>query len=166
GISNGWSLYGGGIAGGDYNALSLGVGRDLLALGAISFDVTQSRAQLPGEDVRTGGSYRVNYSKRFEEYDSQVTFAGYRFSERDFMTMGEYLNARRGNSDVGSNKEMYTVSFNQQFTSIGLGAYLNYYHQTYWDKPANDRYNLQLAKAFDVGSFKNVSVSMTAYRNQ
>jgi outer membrane usher protein PapC len=166
GISNGWSLYGGGIAGGDYNALSLGVGRDLLVLGAISFDVTQSRAQLPGEDVRTGGSYRVNYSKRFEDYDSQVTFAGYRFSERDFMTMGEYLNARRGNSEVGSNKEMYTVSFNQQFTSIGLGAYLNYYHQTYWDKPANDRYNLQLAKAFDVGSFKNVSVSMTAYRNQ
>lgn len=166
GISNGWSLYGGGIAGGDYNALSLGVGRDLLALGAISFDVTQSRAQLPGEDVRTGGSYRLNYSKRFEEFDSQVTFAGYRFSERDYMTMGEYLNARRGNSDVGSNKEMYTISFNQQFTSIGLGAYLNYYHQTYWDKPTNDRYNLQLAKAFDFGSFKNVSVSMTAYRNQ
>nr|WP_244618517.1 outer membrane usher protein [Serratia fonticola] len=166
GISNGWSLYGGGIAGGDYNALSLGVGRDLLVLGAISFDVTQSRAQLPGEDVRTGGSYRINYSKRFEDYDSQVTFAGYRFSERNFMTMGEFLNARHSNNDVGSNKEMYTVSFNKQFTSIGLGAYLNYYHQTYWDKPTNDRYNLQLAKAFDFGSVKNVSVSMTAYRNQ
>ncbi len=37
------SLYGRGIAGGDYNAL--GIGRDLMALGALSFDATQSRVR-------------------------------------------------------------------------------------------------------------------------
>lgn len=65
-----------------------------MLLGALSFDVTQSRARLPQEGVKSGGSYRLSYSKNFDEYDSQVTFAGYRFSQEDFMSMGEYLDAR------------------------------------------------------------------------
>lgn len=46
GVSNGWSLYGGGLSGDDYTALSMGIGRDLMALGALSADMTQSRARL------------------------------------------------------------------------------------------------------------------------
>ena len=67
--------------------------RDLLVLGALSFDTTYSRARLPIDDgnCQKGGSYRLSYSKSFDEYDSQITFAGYRFSEQNFMTMSEYL---------------------------------------------------------------------------
>lgn len=167
GVSNGWSLYGGGVAGGDYNALALGVGRDLMMFGALSFDVTQSRAILQQETgTLTGGSYRLNYSKRFDEYDSQVTFAGYRFSERNYMSMSEFLDAQLYGGRTYSSKEMYTVSFNKQFRELGLSAYLNYNHQTYWDRPDNDRYNLTLARYFDIGRFKNLNLSMTAYRNQ
>lgn len=167
GVSNGWSLYGGALLGGDYNALSLGIGRDLMAFGALSFDATQSRARLPQQDgTLSGGSYRLSYSKRFDDYDSQVTFAGYRFSERDFMSMSEYLDARRHDYRIGNNKEMYTVTFNQQFRDIGLSMYLNYDHQTYWDRPVNDRYSLTLARYFDIGRFKNLSVSLAGYRNK
>jgi outer membrane usher protein FimD/PapC len=60
---------------------------------------------------------------------------------------------------------MYTVSFNQQFASLGLSAYLNYNHQTYWNQATSDRYNLSLARYFDIGRFRNVSLSLTAYRN-
>ncbi|BEM60674.1 fimbrial protein SteB [Serratia marcescens] len=167
GVSNGWSLYGGGLAGGDYNAASLGIGRDLMALGALSFDATQSRARLPQQDgTLSGGSYRLSYSKTFDETDSQVTFAGYRFSEQDFMSMNEYLDARYYGGRVGNNKEMYTITFNQQFRDIGLSLYLNYDHQTYWDRPANDRYNLTLSRYFDLGRFRNLSLSLTGYRNK
>jgi outer membrane usher protein PapC len=167
GVSNGWSLYGGLLGGGDYNAASLGIGRDLMALGALSFDATQSRAQLPNEDgTLSGGSYRLSYSKTFDETDSQVTFAGYRFSEQDFMSMSEYLDARYYGSRVGGSKEMYTITFNQQFRDIGLSLYLNYDHQTYWDRPANDRYNLTMSRYFDIGRFKNLSLSLTGYRNK
>lgn len=55
-MSNGWSLYGGGIAGGDYNALALGVGRDLMMFGALSFDTTLSRASLPQHSTLSGGA--------------------------------------------------------------------------------------------------------------
>jgi outer membrane usher protein FimD/PapC len=167
GVSNGWSLYGGALAGGDYNALSLGIGRDLLVFGALSFDATQSRARLPQEDgTLSGGSYRLSYSKNFDEYDSQVTFAGYRFSEQDFMSMSEYLDARYYGTRTGNGKEMYTITFNKSFRDWGLSSYINYSHETYWDRPANDRYNLTVSRYFDVGRFRNLSLSLSAYRNQ
>ncbi|MGU9889629.1 MULTISPECIES: outer membrane usher protein [Serratia] len=168
GVSNGWSLYGGGVAGGDYNALAMGVGRDLMMFGALSFDVTQSRARLPqwGDSTLTGGSYRLSYSKNFDEYDSQVTFAGYRFSERNYMSMSEYLDVRTYGTRNQNSKEMYTVSFSQHFRDLGLSAYLNYNHQTYWDSSANDRYTLTLSRNFDIGRFRNLSLSLTGYRNQ
>jgi outer membrane usher protein FimD/PapC len=167
GVSNGWSLYGGGVAGGDYNALALGVGRDLLMFGALSFDATQSRARLPfSDETLSGGSYRLSYSKRFDDYDSQVTFAGYRFSEQSYMSMSEYLDARTYGMRSQNSKEMYTTTFNQQFRSLGLSAYLDYQHQTYWDRPDNDRYNLALERNFDIGRFRNLSVSVNAYRNK
>ncbi len=167
GGSNGWSLFGGALLGGDYNAAALGIGRDLLLLGALSFDVTQSRAKLPynGETL-SGGSYRLSYSKSFDELDSQVTFAGYRFSEQNFMSMGEYLDARQYGQRFGNSKEMYTITYNQQLRDIGLSAYLNVSHQTYWDRPANDRYSLTMSRYFDLGDYKNLSLSLSAYRNR
>ena len=167
GVSNGWSLYGGGLLGGDYNALSLGLGRDLMALGALSFDATQSLARLP-QDTSTlgGGSYRLSYSKNFDEYDSQVTFAGYRFSERNFMSMSEFLDAKYYGRRSGSGKEMYTITFNKHFRDWGLSTYVNYSHETFWDRPANDRYNVTMSRYFDIGSLRNVSLSLSAYRHQ
>ncbi|WP_025379421.1 outer membrane usher protein [Yersinia hibernica] len=167
GINSGWSLFGGGISGeNEYQAASMGIGRDLMEFGAVSVDMTQSWATLPQQGTLSGGSYRVNYSKNFQETGSQVTFAGYRFSERNFMSMTEYLDARYRGNDVGGNKEMYTISFNQQFQDLGLSAYLNYSHQTYWDRSANDRYNLSLSRYFDIGKMKNISMTFSAYRNR
>ncbi|HFF8968844.1 outer membrane usher protein [Serratia marcescens] len=168
GISNGWSLYGGGVAGGDYNALAVGIGRDLMMFGALSFDVTQSRARLSQleDGTLTGGSYRLSYSKNFDEYDSQVTFAGYRFSERNYMSMSEYLDARTYGTRNQNSKEMYTINFSQHFRDLGLSAYLNYNHQTYWNSAANDRYTLTLSRNFDIGEFRNLSLSVTGYRNK
>lgn len=168
GVSNGWSLYGGGIAEGEYSALSLGVGRDLMFLGALSFDMTESRAQFPQQETLTGSSYRLSYSKNFEEYDSQVTFAGYRFSERDFMSMGEFLTAREKNKSIrsGSNKEMYTIRLNKQFRLLEISTFLDYSHQTYWDQPTNDRYSLSVSRYFNWGSISNLSLSLSAYKNR
>lgn len=167
GINNGWSLYGGGVSDGRYNALALGIGRDLLFLGALSFDATQSRAKLPHSDeIYSGGSYRLSYSKRFDDYDNQVTFAGYRFSQKNYMSMSEYLDARLSGVRTQNSKEMYTISFNQQFREAGLSAYLNYNHQTYWDRPDNDRYDVTVASYFDLGRLKNLSLSLTAFRNK
>lgn len=167
GVSSGWSLYGGAINSKDYNAFSLGAGRDLLQFGAVALDGSIARARLPFKDeASTGSSYRLSYSKNFDEYDSQITFAGYRFSTKDFMTMDEYLDALGSGSSVDNDKQMYTVTFNKQFRDTGLSVYLNYSHKTYWGSPEDNNFNLSVSKNFDEFGFKNINVSMTAYKNQ
>ena len=165
GVSNGWSLYGGGITDNNYRALSLGVGRDLLAFGAVSLDATRARAMLH-EQTLSGTSYRLSYSKNFAEYDSQVTFAGYRFAEKDYLSMSEYLDARNYTGPVGSSKSLYTVTFNKQFRDTGLSVYLNYSNQSYWDRPESERWNLSVARYFNLGTIKNMSLSLNLFRTQ
>lgn len=164
GISNGWSMFGGLLGSQRYQAVSVGLGRDLLALGALSIDLTQSRARLPENGTLSGGSYRLSYSKNFDEYHSQVTFAGYRFSERNFMSMNDFLTAKQTGVHYGGSKELYTLSFNKNFIDSGLSLYLSYNHQTYWDRPENNYYNLMLSKYFDWGRFKNISASVSLNR--
>lgn len=167
GVSNGWSLFGGTLNSDDYNAFSLGVGRDLLALGAISFDVTQSFANIKDEERLEGRSYRINYAKRFEELNSQIQFAGYRFSERDFLTMSEFLDL---NGEIptrhGRSKEMYNISLSQNLPDYRMSFNLNLNHQTYWNAKSRDYYNLSLNKIFDIGSFKNANLSLSGYQNK
>lgn len=166
GVSNGWSLFGGSIASENYQATAAGIGRDLFALGALSFDITQSSASLPDESTLKGKSFRLDYSKFFDDLDTDVSFAGYRFSEENFMSMDEYLDALDTGERSGSRKEMYTVTLNKRFDSIGLSAYLNYSHETYWEKPDSDRFSLTASQNFDIGPIKNLNASMSAYRNE
>ncbi|HAP0290722.1 TPA: fimbria/pilus outer membrane usher protein [Escherichia coli] len=166
GISNKWSLYGGGIVAGDYNALAVGLGRDLNEFGTVSADVTQSVARIPGEDTKQGKSWRLSYSKRFDDVNTDITFAGYRFSERNYMTMDQYLNARYRNDFTGREKELYTVTLNKNFEDWKTSVNLQYSHQTYWDRRTSDYYTLSVNRYFDAFGFKNVSASLTASRSR
>ncbi|EGO4438799.1 fimbria/pilus outer membrane usher protein [Escherichia coli] len=166
GISNKWSLYGGGIVAGDYNALAVGLGRDLNEFGTVSADVTQSVARIPGEDTKQGKSWRLSYSKRFDDVNADITFAGYRFSERNYMTMDQYLNARYRNDFTGREKELYTVTLNKNFEDWKTSVNLQYSHQTYWDRRTSDYYTLSVNRYFDAFGFKNISLGLSASRSK
>lgn len=143
--------------------MALGVGRDLYQLGALSADITQSMASLPEEDLLQGRSYRLSYSKRFDDFNSDLTFAGYRFSERDYLTMSEYLDARYHGGGRGNSKELYTVSASKSFTDLRLSAYLSWSHQTYWNKPESDRYNLSVSRYFELGNWRVFRADISVY---
>ncbi|HDZ3441787.1 outer membrane usher protein [Pseudomonas aeruginosa] len=165
GVNNGWSLYGGGLLANDYGAAALGVGRDLMRFGALSFDITQSQATLADTKTLSGKSYHVSYSKRFDDYDSQITFAGYRFSEENYMSMNEFIEAQRGGQSLSRGKELYSASVSKQFRNSGVSLNLNYNHQTYWNEAANDYYSLSFSRYFNFGGLKNIGVSLSAYKN-
>lgn len=166
GISNKWSLYGGGIVAGDYNALAVGLGRDLSEFGTVSADVTWSVARIPDYDAKQGKSWRLSYSKRFDEVNADITFAGYRFSERNYMTMDQYLNARYRNDFTGREKEMYTVTLNKNFVDWNTSVNLQFSHQTYWDRRTSDYYSVSVNRYFDAFGFKNVSLGLSASRSK
>lgn len=165
GVNNGWSLFGGALLSDNYQSTVIGMGRDLYDFGAVSVDMTQSWAELPRNERKSGASYRVNYSKSFEEHRSQVTFAGYRFSERDFMNMNDFIEASKESAYYrGSQKELYTVILSKQFADSSVN--LDYSHQTYWNERTRERVSLSLSSYFDLLDFKGISSSLTAYSSK
>lgn len=166
GISNRWSVYGGGIIAGDYKALAVGLGHDLMQFGTLSADVTQSIARFNDNRDQQGKSWRLSYSKRFDEADADITFSGYRFSERNYMTMQQYLDARYRNDFTGREKELYTISMNKNFEDWQTSVGLQYQHQTYWDREVSDYYTLSINHYFDAFGLRNISAGLTASRSQ
>ena len=109
-------------------------------------------------------SYRANYSKRFESTGSQLTFAGYRFSDKNFVSMNEYINDTNHYTNYQNEKESYIVTFNQYLESLRLNTYVSLARNTYWDASSNVNYSLSLSRDFDIGPLKNVSTSLTFSR--
>jgi len=167
GVSTAWTLYGGSTLSSLYQAVAMGVGRDLFGFGALSADFTQSLARLPDGDRTTGKSWRFNYSKYFASLNGGITFAGYRFSERNFMTMDQFLALRdHPQFQPGRSKSMYNIMINKSFSDAGISLYLNYIHQNYWDRPSTQSYSLTISRLFDLFNLKNLSLSFSATRTQ
>lgn len=171
GVSNAWSLYGGGQSSGEeYSAASIGIGRDLSLLGAISVDATESLSRQPDGERLHGTSYKLSYAKTFDEYNSSITFAGYRFSQEDFRSMAQYLERRyRNDSHLGREKEMYTVTANKTFwadeAAKATSVFLTYTHQNYWNRLSRDRYGMSVSRSFRVGDISGISAGLSAYRS-
>lgn len=167
GINNGWSVYGGLMLSNVYTSLSSGVGRDLLNFGAVSFDVTTSSADYKNGKSSKGNSYRLSYSKTFDSINSQIAFAGYRFSEHGYVSMDEFIDSEYLDYQAKASKDKYSISFIKDFADLNLTTNFDFSKEDYWDKyPANERYTFTLSKFFDVGSYKNISLSLSAFRSQ
>ncbi len=163
GALNNLSLYGGLIATtGSYQALAMGIGQNLEDFGAVSVDATRSSAVLPQAGKETGMSYRVNYSKRFESTGSQVTFAGYRYADRTFMSLGQYLNKVNGSGYSRDDKQTYTLSANQYLPWPAITLFLSATHNVYWNASSGNNYSLSVSKIFDIGSLRGVSATLSA----
>jgi outer membrane usher protein PapC len=164
GVSNDWSLYGGVILTQDeYNAFSIGLGRDLGELGTISLDASQSIAKVEEKkESKKGKSWRLSYSKSFDQSGTDIQFAGYKYSEPDYMTMQQFLDSTIREDDSGREKELYSISLTKNFEKFdsSLGFQVN--HQTYWDKEDSDYYSVSYYKYFDAFDFKDISFSISA----
>lgn len=171
GMSNNWSLYGGAIlTGRNYNSWALGLGRDMDMLGALSVDATQSIIKQPNDSRLQGMSFKLSYAKTFDEYNSTITFAGYRFSQKTFRTLSQYLDVRENSREYyGREKEMYTIMGNKTFwpdnPDLRTMLFLTYTHQNYWDRTGQDRYGFSLARAFRIANMEGISTNLSLFRS-
>ncbi|MBD2804684.1 fimbria/pilus outer membrane usher protein [Xenorhabdus sp. ZM] len=170
GLTNSWTLYGGGVVAGNYNALALGAGVDLGTLGSLTADVTQSMARLPkrGEEddkkTQQGKSWHLTYSKRFDDINTDLTLAGYRFSERDYMPMQQYLDARYRDRLEGRSKDKYTISLNKNFPEQKVSLGVSYNHETFWNTGDSIYYNIRMNKYFSAFGINDMTVGLSANR--
>ncbi len=166
GINNNWTLFGGGILSDKYNSLAIGIGRDLKTFGAVSADIIQSFADMKGNDKKQGKSIRLSYSKRFDDYNTDITFAGYRFTDRNFMSMQQYLdNVYRHNTN-SREKQLYTATINKNIPSIQSTLSLQYSWQSYWEHSVSKYYTLSFNRYFDAFDMKGLSIGVSASRSK
>ncbi|EDK1374885.1 fimbrial biogenesis outer membrane usher protein [Salmonella enterica subsp. enterica] len=162
------SLYGGMIAStGDYQSLALGAAQNMGILGAVSVDVTRSDAQLPHGQNQSGYSYRINYAKTFDKTGSTLAFMGYRFSDRNYLSLPEYLQRSAGEGgDAWHEKQSYTITYSQSIPALDMSASLSASRLNYWDGTSNNNYMLSLNKSFSLGNIRGISASLSLSRNQ
>ncbi|HGM6627008.1 TPA: fimbria/pilus outer membrane usher protein [Serratia marcescens] len=91
GLPLGFTVYGGSQVAEHYQSLSLGQGKNLGDLGAVSVDVTQAWANRKDESRERGQSWRVRYSKNFVETGTNFAIAGYRYATNGYWNMQEVL---------------------------------------------------------------------------
>lgn len=171
GLSSAWSIYGGTLLSDGYQSWAAGIGKNLYLFGALSADITQSRATLPSaSSTQVGHAFSLNWSKYVDTIDSQISFAGYRFSEKTYMSMAQYLTELNNDGDARNEKARYTLTASKNFSSqntnkllSGLTTYLTYTHLTYWNTTHQKRYGVSLNKYIDVGSIKGISANLSAY---
>ncbi|MFV0265365.1 MAG: fimbria/pilus outer membrane usher protein [Kluyvera sp.] len=160
------SLYGGSIlTAEDYQAFTGGIGFNMNNFGSLSFDVTNAQADMgEGRGRLRGFSYRANYAKRFASTGSQITFAGYRFSDKDYVSMSEFIASRDGDDSSENEKESYVLSFNQYIAPAALNTYLSVTRNTYWNNTSNTNYSFSVSRSFDIGRITNISASLALSR--
>ncbi|MBB2270932.1 outer membrane usher protein [Escherichia sp. 94.0001] len=110
-----------------YWAGLLGVGMNT-SLGAFSFDVTQSHAEIPDDKTYSGQSYRVSWNKYFAPTETSLNIAAYRYSTENYLGLNDALTLinsanhpdEEGYSGIVSYarmKNQFSVSINQTLKS-------------------------------------------------
>lgn len=158
GLPAGWTLYGGTQLAARYRALSLGVGKNLGRLGAISVDITQANATLPDDNHHQGQSLRFLYSKSISDIGTNIQLVGYRYSTKGYYSLADTSYKRMSGYNVDTEdgviqvKPTFTDYYNLAYSKRGrlqasvtqqLGRtatlYLTGSHQTYWDSGRADQ---------------------------
>ncbi|EMD1718348.1 fimbria/pilus outer membrane usher protein [Providencia stuartii] len=165
GVSNAWSLYGGSQLNGYYQALAVGLGRDLFSIGAISVDITQSFADLE-DKKRRGRSYRVNYAKSFDDLRTDITFAGYRFADKDYRTLTQFSDEARTGITPYAPKTNYQIYLNKYFEHFNIS--LNYQYSTYWQNDPQTQYGMYASTHLNLPALSQhgASLSLSATRTE
>ena len=128
------TLYGGLMGNDFYQATTVGIGKSLGSIGALSFDMTRSSAQTDPEDSQhtvQGMSYSVKYGKSFETR-TNLRFAGYRYSTEGYRDFNEAVRERSADQRFrGSRRSMLEASI---FQDIGLYSSLSliFSQENYW----------------------------------
>lgn len=131
GLTNRWTLYGGGTVANGYRAFTSGAAL-ATGVGAISLDMTHARNQAPGQTASQGHSLRLGYNKNFLDSGTNLAVAAYRYSTEGYVSWRDAITLRdraaRGGEDtllVGRERNRFDLNISQD---LGLGwgqLYLN-----------------------------------------
>ncbi|MED9851295.1 fimbria/pilus outer membrane usher protein [Escherichia coli] len=162
GFSHGITVFGETLQAEKYQSAGIGSTLSLGRVGAVSADVSVSRAE-KYDNIHIGQSYGLKYSKSQVETGTTVTLATYRYSTKDFYSFGDFVSRTEQPRYVWENrlKNRMTLSLNQslgEFGSLSLSAS----QQDYWTTGEVNR-SFSLSHSFN---WKDIYFSTTFSMDQ
>ncbi|VTR30310.1 Outer membrane usher protein papC precursor [Serratia fonticola] len=75
--------------------------------------------------------------------------AGYRFSEKNYLSLDNFVAMKVSPDFTSTNKESYNLVASKNFRDLGISVNAIYNRQTYWqDVSDSNSYGLSVAKIF------------------
>lgn len=165
GLNNLLTGYGGVVVGDDYQSRLLGLAFNT-SLGALSLDLTNSKANIPRHSTRDGQSLQLRYSKNFTETGTYFALGAYRYSTEGFLGVADAARVRDlaiaglNVDNVSRLRDRMDISLNQ---SLGKGSvYLTGSSQNYWNRNSG---NLTFTTGY-AGSWKSLHYTLSAQRTK
>ncbi|EJZ2266263.1 fimbrial biogenesis outer membrane usher protein [Escherichia albertii] len=162
GFGHGITMFGETLQAGKYQSAGIGSTLSLGRVGAVSADVSVSRAE-KYDDIHTGLSYGLKYSKSQVQTGTTVTLATYRYSTKDFYSFGDFVSRTEQARYVWENrlKNRMTLSLNQFLGELGSLS-LSASQLDYWTSGAVNR-SFSLSHSFN---WKDIYFSTTFSMDQ
>lgn len=162
GFSHGVTVFGETLQAEKYQSAGIGSTLSLGRAGAVSADISVSRAE-KYDDIHTGQSYGLKYSRSQVDTGTTVTLATYRYSTKDFYSFGDFVSRTERARYVWENrlKNRMTLSLNQSLGSLGSVS-LSASQQDYWTSGEVNR-SFSLSHSF---SWKDIYFSTTFSMDQ
>ena len=167
GLTNYLTGYTGTILAENYQAMQFG-GAFGTPIGAVSIDMTHSRADHLSQDEKTqeGQSYRISYNKYLIPTKTNFTLAAYRYSTSGFYNFQDasraqdYMSRGLSSDHVSRQKSQFQLSMNQTLADGWGNFYINGVWSDYWN-------NSKQQKSYQIGynnNYKSVGYSLSAQR--
>ncbi|MBS0847811.1 fimbria/pilus outer membrane usher protein [Citrobacter sp. JGM124] len=166
------TLYSGYQLANDYLALGMGLGKDIGNVGALSFDMIESKAKIDNKSY-VGNSYRILFAKSFSNTGTNIQLTGYRYSTSNYYTFSEASyrnNSKNDSNDVSTilrnehRKNSYQVNISQNMSNYGQ-LYLWGNVNTYWGSDSKSQ-NIQLGWNKTFTQLNNVMLSVSYNKNK
>ena len=151
GINNAVTGYFGVVGAQNYAAELVGAAFNT-PIGAVSADLTQANAQIPGQKYVDGQSFRLSYSKQLADTNSNIAVAAYQYSSRGYWSLSDALLARQDSgykttaawlasgqgeyvpAILDRQRNQLQVTFNQGLGDTGGNIYLVGSALNYWNR--------------------------------
>jgi len=168
GVNNTITAYGGLLFAQGYDAVSGGVGLNL-PIGAVTLDTTYARTFLPGDKTLSGTGWRLAYTKRLTDTDTNFSLAMLRYGSRNyyepaqaFRLINQVQRSHTLIKDDGKRRQQLSLNVRQQLPGNWGALSLSVSVQDYWRHGGHDtQYSIGYGR-----SIGRVNVSVNALRSR
>ncbi|MDX8000252.1 fimbrial biogenesis outer membrane usher protein [Xenorhabdus sp. Reich] len=119
GLPHATTVYGGTLLSPNYQAYAIGVGHSFGHWGSLSFDITQSQADIIAEGQQQGWLYRTQYTKDFEQTRTNLSLASYYYSSPHFYDFPDANHRAEYDKRLSQRKHKFQLTLSQNLSDYG-----------------------------------------------